>query len=228
MQEDNKSNIAYKEPVIVRVWKPTDSKNVPILDKEAFLSGGNPGHVSIETKEFYASFWPGRGVVHFVKLESLKDYPLVAGLFGVAPGRFVLSLNQDETSEASASGLPRSARKKADVEVVLTSLDAAAMKKAFEKYQAEIPGWTFIGNSAINRKAGHSCSSLAYHLLQAGGIQKLTGWYEMQIMVVTPSHIAALTIKAKEAESKKVSSAVQEGTTSHKEEESQVQLRSSL
>ena len=228
MQEDSKSSIAKSnEPVIVRVWKPTDSKNTPIFDKEAFLSGGNPGHVSIETKEFYASFWPGRGVVHFVKLESLKDYPLVAGLFGVAPGRFVLSLEQDEVGEASASGLPRGVRKKADVEIMLNNLDAVAMKKAFEQYQAEIPGWTFVGNSAINRKAGHSCSSLAYHLLQAGGMQKLIGWYEMQIMVVTPSHIATLAIKAKEAEAKKASPMVQESPASSRGE-SQIQLRSSL
>ena len=46
-------------------------------------------------------------------------------------------------------------------------------------------------------------------------------------MVVTPSHIATLATKAKEAEAKKASLMVQESPASSRGE-SQVQLRSSL
>jgi|GEM_PF-4703649 len=214
-------------PVIIRVWQPTDSKNNPISYKDAFIEGRNPGHVSIETKEFYSSFWPEKGDIRIVKLESLSDVvPMVSSLFAVAPGRFFSDLRKDELAEAFSSGLPQGVQKKSDVEVILHTLDVNAMKQAFEKFQADIPGWTTVGDSIINRKAGQSCSSLAFNLLMAGGIQKLVGWYDTQIMFVAPSHIATLAIKAKAAEDKLIQASVQ--AAAQPEEQSQVEIISRL
>lgn len=197
----------------VRVWNQTNNENQPIEEKNPFSNRqGNPGHVSIETNNFYASFWP-TGRAQFT-LKGAVLSPLLSAeqkytLFSRRPGGFT-ELEEDEKSEAYASGLTKideNARKPADRIIVLNTLNIEAMEKLLEKYKKlALNGrmrWTPLGRSFVNFYVGESCSSIAFSLLEAGGIKNLVSYFDTKVLFVKPGDVGDLAEKAKKAEQEK-------------------------
>src|SRR3990167_1764537 len=159
--------------VIVRIWLP--HKEDKFVTAHEAVRDGDVGHVSIQTPDEYASFWP--------LWQSKKTGTALAALFGDATGYTVSNYAEDLQAKDNVSP---------DVEVVLYSLDVAAMNKKFREFKiSSISGnWSLAGANIFNifrGGGGQSCSGLAYDLLNVGGIQKLATWdFVAKTWVVSP------------------------------------------
>jgi hypothetical protein len=171
----------------VRVWNSVYVANdgtfryspVPysILKLKTGFKDSNIGHVSVETGQFYASFWP--------KLLTFQNKLYV----------------QDGKHSDIVSDL-RSEERNPDYLVDLETLDINAMKSELEKFKASNRYWLFGPSSFMVKDKAASCSGLAHALLIAGGIGKLVppGLTIRDWIIVTPNNLCRLVILAKQKE----------------------------
>ncbi len=136
----------------------------------------NVGHVSVETKGFYASLWPSNlTIFNKLKIHDGENS----------------TIKQDIVFE----GRPP------DCMIDFCSLDVLAISKAIEKHVASS---TEKSNGVYHLMGIHanSCSTLAYQLLVAGGIRKLAPFHckKLDFSIVTPNNLAKMILRAKETE----------------------------
>lgn len=137
----------------------------------------NIGHVSIETKEIYASLWPEEGIIIYNKYKPQQ---------GIAKSR---TPALDEKTEARPP----------DYLIDLYTLDVDNIKQKLEEYLESGPIYHLIGNNRFFKHLGaNSCSGLAYDLLISGGIKKLmpTTNFIRDYIVTTPNNLAQLVLEA--------------------------------
>ena len=106
------------------------------------------GHVSIEIKNHYISLWPlGVKSVLFKSNRHFKsNYEDDFGEESKDPPEFVVSLY---------------------------GLDAKKMELTFASYRKQVTQWSLLGPSTPLGRESHSCASLVYDVLRAGGIENL-------------------------------------------------------
>ncbi len=142
-----------KQRVIIRVWTSSYNKTTP--------GTGDVGHISLEVEN------PHDGITNYMSLwpegEPHKN-PLIA-LFENRPSSFHTSYAEDKRAESN---------KNPQVVLCLYSLNTKAMVNKFKKMQAKTKHWTLFGDNILLCKGDkHSCASLAYKILEAGGIYRL-------------------------------------------------------
>lgn len=168
--------------VIIRIWFPKVNNKPTGIFKAASTSAtkekkdANVGHVSIETKNNYVSMWPSEAIGNMFKLFPSAYH----------------TLGQDEQAESGP----------ADLYLRLYSLNSEKIDDAFKKVQETGVGYVFVGDSSLASDEGQSCCSLAYFLLQAGGIDKLDARQgsTMKSSVVTPGNFADFIKRVKKKE----------------------------
>ncbi len=178
--------------VIINVWLPrlnghTTTSMTFLSSHYAGNTGANDriGHVSIQTPNKYASWWP-----------NPKNGEQV-GVFNVV-GAQNSSFEMDVNSESGQ--LP-------DLKVCLYSLDHQAIEEHFNSVEESECGWVLAGDKKItrlvNNEKGQSCCGLAYELLGAGGILSLSSIFKdlkAKWVVVTPENFAEFIKNAKAKE----------------------------
>lgn len=160
------------QAVIVRVWK------------SRIAGGAGVGHASIEIPSIslYISLWP-----------AAEAKPLLAGIFSPR-SRVFHSLEGDITVE----GRPP------ETTIALYSLDLGAIEAKYvqESEKLQRSGWQLIRGTLFPADTGHSCASLAYALLNAGGIYDLvSGAFSSSFSSVSrPEEVATVAKTAKRKE----------------------------
>lgn len=167
--------------VIIRIWC-------------SGLSGGaNVGHISIETPNAYMSLWPDDPR----KDKELSKETRNLGLLAAINKEFKQDADEDYLAEGRV----------AEKIICLYSLDIQAIEARFKEIYSDpnFRGWTLLGNNILlNRGNAHSCASLAYTLLKAGGIYELISSFNSSYgsisSAASPDALAGISIKAKQAE----------------------------
>lgn len=134
-----------EDRVIVRVWTSGLNKKHP---------GENVGHVSIETTkpEGYMSLWP-EGLPHDKKIKAI---------FENRESHYMSSYQDDFKAEEE---------RKPELTYCFYTMNAYKISDEFKKIQKNNKGWTLLGNNIfIHQGNSHSCATMAYELLKAGGI----------------------------------------------------------
>lgn len=119
-----------------------------------WTSGGNPsypghnvGHASIQCREQYMSLWPRRVQNEGSGIKEGISFELLPN--------YQTDLNYE--------------RRAPEVRFCFYSLETDKIEKAFDEIKKTLEGWSLLGLE----KKSESCASLAWHLLKAGGIDKL-------------------------------------------------------
>lgn len=147
--------------------------------KSVVLGTGNIGHVSVETKDFYASLWPNQ-------LTIFNKYK-------IQDGHQSTLINDLESEDRDPDHL-----------IDFNTLDLIGIfnkAKQFEKNNK----YHLLGKVEVFDKDlyGYNCSSFAYSLLIAGGIKKLLISPRVvfkNYTLVTPNGLAKVLIQAKKQE----------------------------
>lgn len=125
-----------------------------------FNNGKGIGHISLFLPDYYCyiSLWPE-------KMPNLGQ-----GIFIPVAHKFLPSLATDKHKKYEGR----------DPEVLIEfhNLNALNIYQAYEQLRQTLKGWTLIAC-----KDGESCASLAYRLLQAGGIGALLSDKDRQLLV---------------------------------------------
>ena len=139
------------------------------------IKPSNIGHVSIETKYFYASYWPDN-LTLFNKLNQ-------------QPG----SMNNIIDIDMKSEGRPP------EHVIDLHSLDIDAMNNSLDSFQKNNKYHLIGSNKVFNSGIAHSCSSLAYTLLKDGGIWNFAERPSpiLKYVFATPNNVANLVLDAK-------------------------------
>ena len=175
-------SVQEKNAVVIRVWTSSDNTVAP---------GENVGHVSLgigENEETYVSFWPTTAG----KASNSR-----------APGLF--KPIESENKVDFAADLQAEARPP-EFTFKLFSLNITAMKDCFEREISKTEGWSLVGsNLLLNQGSGHSCASMAYEVLKAGGIYDLLPSRLSSNLSSAPSPdaLARAVIEAKKVELEK-------------------------
>lgn len=141
----SKEQLTEDNRVIVRIWTSEFNTDHP---------GEDVGHISLQTinPANYISLWP-KNQVHLER-RGMK--------LAVTP-EFMVDYDADLAAEARPP----------EVIICLYGLNPFSMHEKFcaIKNDTKFQGWALIGkNLLLNGGTAHSCTSLAYDLLQAGGI----------------------------------------------------------
>jgi len=192
--------LSRHQPVTVRVWIPKKDEDVSLLD-------GDFGHISVEigsdlneANRRYISLW-SKGSIESVKRES-KIGTIIAAIR--TPGLFSpveyesYNLRDDMLEEG----------REPEYTQALYSLDIPKMIETYDKEIKNTTGWVLIGeNILLNRGKAHSCSTLAYKILIAGGIKNLfnSGTVSAPNLssITTPTRLMDAVKEAKRNELKK-------------------------
>lgn len=163
-------NIHQENHVIVRVW--TSGKN-------GVRPGENVGHISLETKQGYMSLWPtGEG-----KLQGVGFFKPIAHEF---KPDYAFDLEAEE--------------RKPEYTIVLYSLNCSNIQEKFQTIANTIDGWALVGGVLLlNGNSAESCASMAYKLLDAGGIYHLVSSLRSCTLSssASPDELARLVVDAK-------------------------------
>lgn len=179
--------------VIVRVWLPKNGKGQFVTAHEASQdtsSTARIGHVSLQTKDTYASLWPD--------WEDAKKGGTFGALLGKAQGVLMPDPEADYLNEGKVAP---------DVIVVLYTLNIPKINAEFKKLydSGTLKNWSLLGRNSFNvfnNGAGQSCSGLIYDLLNAGGIGNMVNWDTIsRWWTVAPDAVARVVVEA--ARSKK-------------------------
>lgn len=181
--------------VVIRVW-PSNLKEV--ATGKVSIKEREVGHVSIETPNCYMSLWP-QGVEGKIR-QYVSTYPASFHESYVKD----IKVETDNSPYASKQDLPTSLSLPSTI-VCLYSLDVEAMEARFRDIVSVLKGWTLMGNQfLVNKGNAHSCASLAYTLLQAGGIYKLvsrsSSSHKGLSVSASPAGLATFSQKLKQAE----------------------------
>jgi len=158
--------------VIIRFWH------------SAATGGTDVGHVSIEipAKNIYASLWPIREIGLSELTAHVTHCPFPQA-----------SYDNDRWLE----------KRPADTEVILYSLDIEGIYAEYKRKERSVTGWTAIAGMAFSLHDNtESCASLAFKLLKAGNIARLTDSGRSSIIssVVTPDGLRIYVNNAKKNE----------------------------
>jgi|GEM_PF-4648616 len=137
--------------IVVRVWNSRFS-----------VSDSDVGHVSLQTKNAYVSFWPAKKTSTFGKLhKGVKGYL----------NSLEDDLEKTETGEGEQIGEGRSP----DLKIKLYSLNVASIEAEFEKFKSQQCKWSVWGSggSCFKDKQIRNCSGIAAYLLKIGGLENL-------------------------------------------------------
>lgn len=121
---------------IIRIWKEKGLTSV--------------GHVSLQTRDSYASLWPNNSVD---KAEAFKTHPFQ-----------LLSDFEDDFKRE---------KRNPDTIVCLYGLNVTNINFHFSKIRKELLGWNLTGSGLIFKDREHSCASLVYTLLMEGELTHL-------------------------------------------------------
>jgi hypothetical protein len=148
--------------VIVRIWS-------------SFLTGGeNVGHISIETPTCNMSLWPNDARKNPELSKGQKNF----GVISAINKQFMVNANEDIAAER---GRPP------EKLFCFYSLNIEAIEARYRDISSdpEFKGWTLIGdNLLLNKGNAHSCASLAYTLLKAGGIYDLISFLNYKQLLI--------------------------------------------
>lgn len=137
-----------RQRVVVNIWTSAGNPN---------HRGHNVGHVSIQTPNQYMSLWPR---------QARGDEPAAKGNEGLGFFKGIShELLPDYKKDEEYEGRPP------EVRLCFYSLNTTDMEREFDRVKDTLKGWSLLGLE----KKSESCASLAWHLLQAGGIGKLAG-----------------------------------------------------
>lgn len=173
--------------VRIRIWQSgyfledgtfqRTSVGYALLKSIGLFRRANIGHVSIETKDFYASLWPEQ-------LTIMNKYKIQG------------SEKADIEIDLASEGRPP------DYLVDLETLNLSNMQEELKKFEAHNNYHAIGANKVFNANNAASCSSLAYSLLIAGEIRKLvpSTWSIRDYVLVTPNNLVHMVLKAKENE----------------------------
>lgn len=172
-----KRELSEEKWVIIRVWRAQDDDGFARTSSAIKAEKGKVGHVSIQTSNIYASFWPAKAVDKSSSL-SAKGYLMPA----------------PEADIAAEQADP-------DQVIILYSLNIESLEQQFEAFKKSISSsrWTLLGDGFL--RTGQSCSGLTYDLLVAGGIKDICESYFIADHVVsTPNLILKMVLSAKKQE----------------------------
>ncbi len=140
------------------------------------IQSSNLVHVSLETKELYASLWP-EGITLFNKYKPQQG-----------------SANSSNPAlDEQSEGRPP------DYLVDLHTLDVENIEKKLDEYlKFGSPYHVFGSNRFLKNLRANSCSGLAYDLLISGGIKNLlpTTHFVRDYIITTPNNLAQLVLEA--------------------------------
>lgn len=186
--------------VIIRIW---DSNLKEVAKNKVSIEDRQVGHISIQTPNCYMSLWP-KDITNSDAHE----------IYGVHAPDFIDSPDTDIIYETNASpyvsedNIP--AKPNLPTVICLYSLNVDAIEARFKaiKEDPDFAGWTLIGNNRlVNKGNAHSCASLAYTLLVAGGIyeliSRLNSSHGSLSSSASPAALLGFSQKAKQAELKK-------------------------
>lgn len=180
--------------VIIRIW---DSNIKQVLTGQVSKEERQVGHISIQTPNKNMSLWPENPPqTHFEEF------------FGIQQKDFVLTPEQDVKYESEWDNKGNIIKLQPPSTIIcLYSLDVKAIEARFNEIHSdpEFKGWTLLGNNLLlNKGKAHSCASLAYTLLKAGGIYELLSFLDSSTgglsSSASPAALATITNKAKQAE----------------------------
>ena len=170
----------------IRIWKSgyfdADGQFVYTTVVTSLISSLKPGrqpnigHVSIETRDLYASLWP-EGINLFNKLK-----PQIGDAQTSSP-------SHDEKAE----GRPP------DVLVDLHTLNVPQIQQALVQCVDSGSTYHLIGSNRFFKSlSANSCSGLAFDLLHKGGIQKLVtkSHFLRDYIITTPNNLVTLVLEA--------------------------------
>lgn len=214
----------HPNAVIVRVWLPYHIKKDKTREYCCVHSTGgvedSVGHISLQTKDFYASHWP-------YKSNGTSGWPFDGGNLGlynaaagVHPSNRIQQYNFysnesgekwtpefDEIAEAHVLKFGRSKKEEPNLVIILYSLSAELMFKKFQQFLLSDKShtWSLFGQNKIGQGPGESCSGLIYILLKAGGIDQLDFVYDRirESTFTSPDNVAKLIISAELSDRKK-------------------------
>jgi hypothetical protein len=174
-----------KEMVRSQVPKEATQSQTNLFVKEHTSDYGSCGHVSIETTNprGYYSLWPEGG------FDMKKD----------KAGFFKPKKHEQKTylEDLEAEG------RNPDVAICLYSLDGYALSVNFERLIKNLDGWRLVGSNCVTRlskKSSESCASLAYRLLDGGGLSKVVSSCVSTHVssVATPNDLVKIAKEAKQ------------------------------
>lgn len=200
---DNNIEPQEKNKIIINIWFPklngettaainfikavklqSNKPSLPIIDNKQV---NRVGHVSIQTTERYASWWPDPDNTEQVRLFNVVD-------------AINKSFEEDCLSEG---GEP-------DLIISFYSLDINKIERCYQEIEESDYGYVLAGDKkivrSVNTPKGQSCCGLVYELLVAGGILKLSRLYmdlTAKWLVITPDNFANMIKNAKENECSK-------------------------
>jgi len=166
--------------VIIRVWTSEYNQTAP---------GENVGHISLaigENEDTYVSFWPTAAG----KANTKSPAP---GFFKPIDSERKIDFQADLAAE----------ERPPELTFALYSLNAVTMREKFDDETSKEPGWALIGsNMLLNQNSAHSCASMAYEVLKAGGIYDLlpSKFSSNLSSAPSPDALARAVIHAKKTE----------------------------
>jgi hypothetical protein len=179
--------------VIINIWLPkingrgsTTTEFIKALqNNQTDPCTSRIGHVSLETPNKYASWWP----------DPRNDEQV--GVFNVVGAQ-----NSDYATDCSSEG------GQPDLRICLYSLKIGDIEDCFANIENDPSyGYVLAGDKIVtrlfNNEKGQSCCGLAYEILAAGGLLKL-GSIHMDLkskwVIVTPANFAELVKNSKQKE----------------------------
>lgn len=186
------SNDLKSEKVIIRIW--TSKVNLRV-------KGENVGHISLELPKKYSnhyiSLWPEiKNIPEEIQDSPEQDYDYKELAKPILPAKFH-ELTDDLLAE---NRFPEKT-------IFLYTLNAEAINQEFERLKKNLQGWSLYGdNLLVNRGSAHSCASLAYQLVIAGGLYSLvtSAHSSMHSSIVTPDLLLETLLAARKAEEKQL------------------------
>lgn len=137
-----------KNCVTVSIWASGMNPN--------YTTGTTVGHISVRTPTQYMSLWP--------KLEShtetMADKNNGLGIIGPIPHELVPSLHAEVTDFE---------KRPPELTLNFYTLKPVNIEKKFSEIKESLKGWAVLPSEYT---ASASCASLAWRVLQAGGIEK--------------------------------------------------------
>lgn len=134
--------------IIVNIWTSGFNQKTP---------GETVGHVSVQTPRNYMSLWPKQA-----------HHPFEQSALDSEPGGIVRPVTHelpDYDTDLKYENRPP------EKVFCFYKLDVTAIEREFDTVKSTLKGWSLLGVC----ENCESCVSLAYRLLQAGGIEKLAG-----------------------------------------------------
>lgn len=165
-ERETKVNFLKKQRVIIKIW--TSMANI-------HESGHNVGHVAIETPKKYMSLWPKQ---RYADQPSAKE----------TEGKGISTPITHQLNTAQQDILYEG--REPEYLFCLYTLNLDAIEEEYSKLEKSLQGWALVGGLLCDN--AESCASLAWKLLEAGGIGKLVSVTEKGSVSTSQSTLTSL------------------------------------